>query len=531
MLLTISFGRSDSRNAKPLSSREWTRLAIWLKNHGSDPAGLLKGDLEILLDGWLDHTVSVARLQALLGRGAALGLALERWQRAGLWVLTRSDPDYPERLRRRLGSEAPTVLFGCGNKSLLNRGGIAVVGSRTASEEDLIFTVELGKDAALQGYSIVSGGARGVDQSAMFGALKYAGTAVGVLADSLLKSATSAKYRRGIMSGDLVLISPYNPEAGFNVGNAMSRNRHIYCLADAAIVVSSTPHKGGTWYGALEDLKANWVPLWVKDNTNATSGNSELVQKGARRLPDNLTSFAILSTPGTSSADESRHGLPLVEPKPEHLKTSEPTMEDAETSQSVGAIPEAQSQMPPASECPADISRDQIKEEFYSLFLNRMLDITADSPMKSEDVATRLELPKSQVNAWLQRGLQDGKITKSTRPVRYKSAAAKRKRATLFGDDGEIDISRDQIKEEFYSLFLNRMLDITADSPMKSEDVATRLELPKSQVNAWLKQGLQDGKITKSTRPVRYKSAATKRKQTTLFGDDGDVVVADPNKF
>lgn len=26
----------------------------------------------------------------------------------------------------------------------------------------------------------------------------------------------------------------------FNVGNAMSRNRYIYCLADAAIVISST---------------------------------------------------------------------------------------------------------------------------------------------------------------------------------------------------------------------------------------------------------------------------------------------------
>jgi len=74
----------------------------------------------------------------------------------------------------------------------------------------------------------------------MLGALEHGGTSVGVLADSLLRSATSAQYRKQIMSGDLVLVTPFNPEAGFNVGNAVTRNRYIYCLADAAVVVSST---------------------------------------------------------------------------------------------------------------------------------------------------------------------------------------------------------------------------------------------------------------------------------------------------
>src|SRR5258705_13236241 len=150
MLLTVPFGKSDSARAKPLSNSEWARFAIWLKDHGLEPAYLLKGDLQSLLAGWMDRSVSVARIQTLLGRGAALGLALEKWQRAGLWILTRSDPDYPERLKRHLRSESPAVLFGCGDKSLLNRGGIAVVGSRDASEEDLAFTEKLGKCAAMQ---------------------------------------------------------------------------------------------------------------------------------------------------------------------------------------------------------------------------------------------------------------------------------------------------------------------------------------------------------------------------------------------
>ena len=56
----------------------------------------------------------------------------------------------------------------------------------------------------------------------MLGALESQGTAVGVLADSLLRAATSAKYRRGLMGKNLVLVSPFSPEAQFNVGNAMA---------------------------------------------------------------------------------------------------------------------------------------------------------------------------------------------------------------------------------------------------------------------------------------------------------------------
>ncbi len=43
----------------------------------------------------------------------------------------------------------------------------------------------------------------------------------------------------------------------------MQRNKYIYSLADAAMVVHSGD-SGGTWTGAKENLKKQWVPLWVK---------------------------------------------------------------------------------------------------------------------------------------------------------------------------------------------------------------------------------------------------------------------------
>ena len=317
MLLTVSFGRSDRSDARPLSPKEWARFAAWLRDRDLEASDLLKGELRSQLDGWTDRSITLSRLESLFERGGALGLAFEKWQRAGLWIITQMDPQYPERLKHLLGLNSPPVLFGCGNEMLLARGGIAVVGSRDADPRDIAFAGNLGDAAARQGYSIVSGAARGVDQSAMLSALKNGGTSIGVVAESLMRAATSSKYREFLLSRDLALVTPFNPEAGFSVGNAMSRNRYIYCLADAAIVVSSTPNRGGTWNGALQNLDAAWVPLWIKRPARTESGNARLVERGARWIPDELESLESLTTSGPEKA--LRLELPLSRRRQDHL--------------------------------------------------------------------------------------------------------------------------------------------------------------------------------------------------------------------
>ena len=432
MLLTVSFGKSNNLSAKPLTVKEWARFALWLRGQGLEPSALLEGDAQNLLSGWVDRSITLPRVESLLNRGGALGLALEKWQRAGLWVITRADQEYPERLKRRLGSESPPVLFGCGNKKLLEHGGIAVVGSRDASEEELTFTEYLGDKAAGQGYNIVSGGARGVDQSAMFGALQNEGTAVGVLADSLLSSATSAKYRRFILSGDLALISPNNPEVGFDVGKAMSRNRYVYCLADAAIVISSTAGKGGTWNGALEGVKAGWVPVWVKRSSYSSSGNSGLVDCGAHWLPETLGSLASLLT-----------SPPVASPK------GVPSIEDGLFEEST--VPSEAMQMelmatlsaPPDNEVAATSSRAQESQNtttkhlipsdisFYELFLARCAKLTSATPLTSDEIAGELDIAKVQILRWLKRGVSDKAIKRFTKPVRYQSNDSEGTQASL----------------------------------------------------------------------------------------------------
>ena len=493
LLLTVSLGRADRDGAKPLSPGEWARLAEWLEDRGLDPSALMTTDPEDLLSGWADRTVTPERLDGLLGRGAALGLAAEKWQRAGLWLLTRPDPGYPARLGKRLGSKAPPVLFGCGRAALLNpkRSGLAVVGSRGAGEDDLAFSKELGAAAARDGRSIVSGGARGVDRAAMKGALDSEGTAVAVLADGLLHAATSALYRRPLLSGDLALVSAVNPEARFNVGNAMARNRYIYCLADAAVVVASARGSGGTWHGACENAKEGWVPLWVRPTRDPDSGNDDLVeQKGARWLPDRLDSLATLfETPDAAPG-----------PVPEEI-FGEPQSPYAPIPDSIAVA----GQEPGAPAIPDHLT-------FYDLFLAKLAAATAEEPLSEDAVAERLDIAKRQAKEWLARGVAEGKAERVTRPVRYRAPPREHslpldqpapEPATPPGPESASAAFANRM--EFQTLFQARLDELTAGGPCAAAVIVQSLDdVTRYQVQEWLRRSVAGNKIRKSGKPVRY---------------------------
>jgi len=400
MLLTVWLKKPGPGEPTPLTPTEYGRLAQWLRENEIAPDALItSGNPDGFLKGLSDPAVTPERVLQLLGRSAALGLALEKWQRAGLWVITRLDGDYPARLIERLDAGAPPVLFGCGNRRLLEGRGIAVVGSREASADDLEFTFNLGSNIANQGYSVISGGARGVDETAMRGALEQGGTVVGVLADSLLRSATSAKYRHGLMINDLVLVSACNPEAGFDVGNAMARNKYIYCLADAAVVISASREKGGTWNGAVENLKQGWVPLWVKHNPDAGSGNSALVKKGGRWLPQEGLDVRELIVPAT----------------PTETRLTQPGLFDVPAPSESEAIQPASHQ--PTREVPPHQTRDPY--ESFLIMLERETRLAPETPTVLQQ---RLGLTKKQLNDWLKRAVTEGRAKKLAKPVRYQTA-------------------------------------------------------------------------------------------------------------
>ena len=406
LLLTAYFNKASDAAVRPLTNKEWGKFALWLKDKGLRPESLLTGKIAELLVGWSDSKMSLDRLEQLMNRGSAMALAVEKWSRAGLWIITRSDPDYPQRLKKRLKNDSPPILFGCGNRSILNQGGIAVIGSRNTSEADLTFSRDLGIKTAEGAFSIVSGGARGVDEAAMLGALETEGTVIGVMADSLLKASSSRKYRQHIMNNNLVLISPFYPEAGFSPGNAMQRNKYIYCLSDSAVAVHSGT-KGGTWNGAIENINKQWVPLWVKETQDSQAGNAQLVAKGARWLPQSIDDFTVdglLIDLPSNPAREAKDS-----PLSQNLSTREP-VSDYQPEETL-VEQEGPIKLQDAS--------------FYGLFLLRIQTLCRQQALGIDELMTATDLHKSQLTAWLKQAVEEGKVNKLNRPVRYQWAENK----------------------------------------------------------------------------------------------------------
>lgn len=273
-------------SADPLTPAEYKRLARHLREIQRQPADLLLPEQAELLQA-CQPVIDADRLQCLLERGFLLSQAVERWQSRAIWVVSRADAEYPRRVKVRLREDAPAVLYGCGDIQLLDSGGLAVVGSRQVDEWLTDYTLAIGHLSAKAGKTIISGGAKGIDQAAMRGALEAGGRVSGVLADSLERMAMRREHRDLLMDGRLVLISPYDPGAGFNVGNAMQRNKLIYALADAALVVNADLNKGGTWAGATEQLdKRRLTPVYIRSTGEIGPGLEALGQKGALPWPN-----------------------------------------------------------------------------------------------------------------------------------------------------------------------------------------------------------------------------------------------------
>jgi DNA processing protein len=211
----------------------------------------------------------------------------ERWRGRAIWVVSRADVAYPRRLKARMGRLAPPVLYGCGEERLLDGGGLAVVGSRNIDAGLVAYTEAIGELCARASTTVISGSARGVDQAAMRGSMENGGRAVGVLAESLMQAVLQRDHREALMARRLVLVSPYDPSAPFTIGQAMQRNKLIYALADAALVVNSDVNKGGTWAGAIEQLeKLRFVRVYVRSTGELGNGITALQRHGAEPWPN-----------------------------------------------------------------------------------------------------------------------------------------------------------------------------------------------------------------------------------------------------
>ena len=289
LLLCSRLGPSKGVEDEPAPLRDaaWHTLRIRLAASGFPIGALLQRPAGELQDsfGWnLPFAAQVAGLLTSEGRQKLIADELARLSARGIWVLSWLDGAYPERLRRRLGSRAPALLYGAGPREQLASSGVAVVGSRHLDAAGKQFAASAGRRCAREGLTVFSGAAWGADRVAMVAATNGGGTAVGVVAGRLEQMSREQAFRPLVERRRLALVSKVVPSAGFNVGNAMDRNALIYCLAERALVVQTSLKSGGTWDGAQKNLRQEWVPLYVRAGPDAPEGNQELVRRGGLPL-------------------------------------------------------------------------------------------------------------------------------------------------------------------------------------------------------------------------------------------------------
>ena len=386
-----------------LSPGEYKRLARHLRDIKRQPADLISPEAAEVRHA-CQSVIDNVRLQRLLGRGFLLSQVIERWQARAIWVVSRADAEYPRRLKACLRDDAPAVLYGCGDMNLLESGGLAVVGSRHVDNARIDYAKSVGRLAARARRTLVSGGAKGIDQAAMRGAAEAGGKVCGVLADSLEKAVMDRDHRNLLLDGQLVLISPYDPSAGFNVGNAMQRNKLIYALSDAALVVSSDLKKGGTWSGAVEQLdRLKFVPVFVRSTGESSDGLDALRKKGALPWPNpqGVDSFAEVFRIQIPTADVLPSSFSLLDGLSAADASAEPSAPHAA---------EVVEELLPLESSPA--------ERIFSVARVEILRLLA-KPMKDAQVAALLGVSNAQAKVWLQRLVGDAELHRLNRPVRY----------------------------------------------------------------------------------------------------------------
>jgi predicted Rossmann fold nucleotide-binding protein DprA/Smf involved in DNA uptake len=246
---------------------------------------------------------------------------------------------------------------------------------------------------------VISGGARGIDSAAMQAALESGGSVVGVLAENLLQAIRRREHREGIEQGRLTLVSVQDPEAGFTVASAMGRNKYIYALADHALVVQTDLNAGGTWAGAVENLRHRWVPVRVSTSA-ASPGSQALIRLGA--VP-----FDYDPSNGGSLKEYVRGG-----------RTDAPSSLMAASAKQALKVHEGVARYEPTRTSSA--SRSDPSVSMYEEFLHRLSRLVGEGRgLLQKEIASALDLVPSQVKSWLARAEKEQAVTGRGRPKRY----------------------------------------------------------------------------------------------------------------
>ena len=293
ILLCANLGKSD--NFKPFNNSDIYKIINKLKIKGNELSDLYGKSIEELKEMFFDNNVLteiennfIYRINSLLLREANIAISMIDIKKWGIDIITIYDELYPQKIKNIMGEKSPALLYYCGDLKILENNFIGFSGSRIKKTDkgDEIITKQWANFACDNKFGIVAGGASGVDTFAVQEAIAKNACFVEFVANSMIERIRIPQISSMIQYGKGLILSEANPFAPFNVGMAMSRNKYIYMISKYTIVIKAVytlkngKKTGGTWNGAIENLKSKYKRVLVF-NDGKTIGNKELIDLGA----------------------------------------------------------------------------------------------------------------------------------------------------------------------------------------------------------------------------------------------------------
>ena len=264
----------------------------------SERSGVQTSDLyHVSASDWMRYfgisEIVAHKLVAGLSDMTILEKELDLIEKNKIKLLTIIDESYPALLQEI--HSPPPVLYYVGGDFAAKNKSLAVVGARKGNEYGKRIIQTIVPDLVAAGYTIVSGGALGIDAMAHEAALQCGGKTIAILGAGLLRlypSSNKLLFKRIIESGGVVA-SPYPLMMEGLPHNFPARNRIVTGLSQGCLVVQAAKKSGAliSAHCALEQGREVFaVPGNFDDELSA--GCHEIIQQGAKLV---MNSADILS--------------------------------------------------------------------------------------------------------------------------------------------------------------------------------------------------------------------------------------------
>lgn len=218
---------------------------------------------------------------------------LEEVERKGVSLIAFTDPHYPKRLRGL--PDAPVVLYVKGELLPTDEKSLAVIGTRGASIYGAEMSKQLSSDLSQQGFTIVSGLARGIDTAAHQATLEAGGRTIAVIGSGLSKlypkeNGLLAKWisQQGAVISEFPMLTPPDRQ------QFPQRNRIVSGLSMGVLLVEAPERSGAliTVEKALQQGNRAVFALPGRADTPHFRGNHALLKSGKALLIESAEDIA-----------------------------------------------------------------------------------------------------------------------------------------------------------------------------------------------------------------------------------------------